>query len=55
MMSDNGVCVYQEGKWAEIIPDKKKLPKTREEFLKFLSEFSLSSGIVPMFLKEYED
>lgn len=27
--------IYREGVWAEIIPDKKKLPKTRKEFEMF--------------------
>ena len=54
------VCVYDQGKFAEIISDKKKLPKTREEFkiilcdcFDFLSENKYHT--VEQFLYEYED
>ena len=33
------VLVYNQGQFAEIIPDKKPLPKTKEEFTKFLDDF----------------
>lgn len=41
MRADNGnyICVYANGKFAEIIPDKKPLPKTREEYKEFLDDF----------------
>jgi hypothetical protein len=28
--------IYYKGKFAEIVPDKKKLPKTKEELLNFI-------------------
>ena len=31
--------IYENGKFAEIIPDKKKKPETREEFLIFLDDY----------------
>jgi len=34
------ICVYYKGKFASIIPGKKKLPKTREEFEKFLVDYN---------------
>jgi len=36
---DNGLTVYKQGKFASIIPDKKKLPKTKEEYKVFLDDF----------------
>jgi len=55
------MCVYHKGKFASIIPpDKKKLPKTREEFEKFLSEYT-ERRLIPFddlnkdeFLDQYE-
>ena len=35
---NKGMSVYSEGKFAEIIPDKKKYPKTRDEFHTFINE-----------------
>lgn len=47
--------VYRLGKFAEIIPDKKKLPKTREEFMIFLSNHCYAfNDIYPAFLDEYD-
>lgn len=55
-------AIYKEGIWAEIIPDKKKLPETKKEFGKFISDYSLwreayendGKGYKD-FLNEYED
>jgi len=33
------LLIYEQGKFAEIIPDKKKKPETREEFLIFLDDY----------------
>ena len=62
---DIGICVYKDGKWAEIIldvPDKKKLPKTKEEFEEFIHLIKKEiafTGINNMsadrFLYDYED
>jgi len=32
------VCLYRKGKFAEIIPEKKKLPKTKEALMSFVLE-----------------
>jgi len=50
---------YDQGKFAEIIPDKKKLPKTREEFKEFLcgyyvSDAYTSNANMEEFLDQYE-
>ena len=54
---------YRQGKFAEIIPDKKPLPKTRGEFAEFLDHFwdSFPDGIILVrepyikeFINEYE-
>jgi len=67
MRADNDfyICVYSAGKWAEIIPDKKKLPRTKEELYKVLLNFHCAIAQVNInkvkgvciddFLKEYED
>ena len=50
------VILYDRGKWAEILPDKKKLPKTREEFMKFLGDYTnRHCSTVQNFLDQYED
>jgi hypothetical protein len=54
-----GVCVYSKGKFAEIISDKKKLPKNRDEFVDFLTRFrQLTSPEISVriseFLNDYE-
>jgi len=54
---DKGIIYfYAKGKFAEIIPDKKKLPKTKEEFNKFLGAFTnRHCSAVSDFLDQYED
>jgi hypothetical protein len=49
--------VYEQGKWAEIIPDvpdKKKLPKTKEELKEFCSRWNITKNVIALF-DEYED
>jgi hypothetical protein len=36
----NGTGIYEEGKWAEIIPDKKPIPKTKDDLYEFLVAFT---------------
>jgi hypothetical protein len=50
----NSGWIYCNGEWAEIISDKKKLPKTKEEAKKFLTDY-YSNGNIINFLNEYED
>lgn len=53
-----GGAVYQDGKWAEIIPEKKKLPKTKAELYSFMVNFHptlAEAGRVKKFLEDYED
>ena len=52
--------VYSKGKFAEVVPEKKKLPKTKEEAKVFLEEYiyknNLFRGIeLSSFLNDYED
>ena len=48
--------IYEKGRWAEILPEKKKLPKTREEFMKFLGDYTnRHCSTVQNFLDQYED
>jgi len=54
--------VYEKGKFASIIPDKKKLPKKRGEYKQFLDDFwhalpeSIIDGLsINEFLDQYED
>jgi hypothetical protein len=53
-------CVYKQGKFAEIISEKKKLPKTRDEFAELLHKFQDDAFLpfptmdVDVFLNEYE-
>jgi hypothetical protein len=56
------VCqVYRQGRWAEIISDKKKLPKTKEETVILLEQYSkfikgyISDNVAQQFLIDYED
>lgn len=35
----DGVWLYKRGKWAEILPDKKPLPKTKDDFITFLTHW----------------
>jgi hypothetical protein len=51
--------VYKDGKFAEIIPDKKKLPKTKGEFKIFLKELGgrddfFNWEYIDDFLNEFE-
>jgi len=55
-------AVYDNGKWAEIVPQKKKLPKTKEEYVQFLKDFDKSMlpddmirDRIRPFLDQYED
>lgn len=36
--SDASICVYEQGHFAEIIPDKKEKPETKDEFKEFIKE-----------------
>ena len=53
--------VYELGKFAEIIPDKKKLPKAKIEFVKFLKDYNIElkdcddEFTINKFLNQYED
>ena len=54
------VWLYRKGKWAEIIPEKKKLPKTKDELVKTLKEYFGAFNIerhpnYEEFLDQYED
>jgi hypothetical protein len=57
----NDTSIYEKGRWAEIIPDKKKLPKTKEEFYKFCEDLFQNENRrgkfdeIINFLNEYED
>ena len=57
----NGVCVYRQGKFAEIILDKRPLPKTKEELKDTLFRFNQKYSRTPLadtlteFLEDYED
>lgn len=35
----NGDAIYKNGKWAEILPDKKPLPQTRDEYGKMIKAY----------------
>ena len=35
----NGCAVYKQGKFAEIVPQKKKLPKTRQEIIELYNKW----------------
>lgn len=51
-----GGWIYYKGEWATIIPDKKPLPKTKEEFMNFLGTYcNRHCKSVQEFLDEYED
>jgi len=59
--NSDGVCIYEQGKFASIIEDKKKLPKTKDEGKKFLDDFlsKLPDDIIVLidvddFLDQYE-
>lgn len=51
------LTVYKRGKFAEIIHDKKKLPKTKEELYKFLRDWESYSDMendIKAYIDEYE-
>jgi hypothetical protein len=47
--------LYYQGKWAEIVPDKKKLPKTKKELSALFEAYFLTSISLNEFLNDYED
>jgi len=55
------MCLYEQGKFAEIIPDKKKLPKAKIEFVEFLKDYNIElkdcddEFTINKFLNQYED
>lgn len=58
MLSDGyGGAIYEKGKWATIIPDKKPLPKTKKELMDLLVHIAVhnSHQHVRETLDEYED
>ena len=52
---NQGVKVYEKGKWAEIVPDKKKLPKTKTEFREALGAYISGVRTLEEFIVDYED
>jgi hypothetical protein len=54
--NSDGICLYASGKFAEILPDKKKKPETREEFEKMLDEYIdvCEEKYIADFLNQYE-
>jgi hypothetical protein len=50
-------AVYCQGKWAEIIPQKKSLPKSKRDFEKFLNDYNESGegNTISNFLADFED
>jgi len=50
-------CIYTNGKWAEIIPEKKKLPRTKGELISLLHTYDLrpKDQLITFFLADYED
>lgn len=56
LITDDGLRLYCKGKWATIISEKKKLPKTKEDFGAFLGAYcNRHTSSVDEFLKDYED
>jgi hypothetical protein len=55
---DNAIYVYHQGKFAEIIPDLKKLPETKAEFKEFMIAYcnhaGNSYGYIDDFLYQYD-
>lgn len=57
-----GACVYKKGKFAEILPDKKKKPETKEDYIALLRDwinddqggFTFSDENISMFLDQYD-
>ena len=55
---DNGLRLYCKGTWATIIPDKKKLPKTKGELYTLMLDFHptlTEAGKIKELLEDYED
>jgi len=52
--NEMSICVYQQGKFAEIISDKKKKPDTWNEFASMLERFANSDDSIVDVLNEYE-
>jgi hypothetical protein len=60
---NKGMALYYNGKFAEIVPEKKKLPKTKEELVMLWSQWNRASQVDPKyvgrsmvyFLEDYED
>jgi len=50
----NDILIYDQGKFAEIIPDKKKKPDTWNEFASMLERFANSDDSIVDVLNEYE-
>jgi len=48
------ICVYKQGEWATILPDKKKLPKTQVEAAAFLADYNASGKAIHDFINNYE-
>jgi hypothetical protein len=46
--------IYGEGKFAEILPDKKKKPETKEEFEQMMADYISSDLTRSNFLNQYE-
>ena len=53
--NNGAIKVYGQGQFAEVIPDKKKLPKTKEELNEFLRTYLLDEREDDEFLNDYED
>ena len=50
-----GMIIYHKGKWAEILPEKKRLPKTKEEYEEFIEEWRrYPNHNVREFVNQYE-
>ena len=47
--------IYKEGEFAEIISEKKRLPKTKEELKKAFNDYFLGEKNFKDFLEDYED
>lgn len=61
-LSNGWWWLYRKGKWATIVPEKKKLPKTKEEFAEVIKKIteeylhdSLTDKALTEFLLNYED
>jgi len=53
---DSEITLYQQGKWAEILPEKKKLPIGKQGFRTLFNDWSIAGTIsFDQFLEQYED